>query len=104
MAGDKDAATYLGGSGLLLSRLSSLLLGQLDGTRGTLGLGEVTLLNAGLQGLVEQRVELSLGCGGDLVVGLDVFLDGLTASENVSMTQSKQRRGEAYLLPFRSLS
>jgi hypothetical protein len=67
---------HLRSSSLLLSRL---LLGQLDGAGGTLGLGEVALLNTRLQSLVEQGVELSLGSGGDLVVGLYVFLDALTA-------------------------
>ena len=50
----------------------------------TLGLCEVTLLSTGLQGLVEHGIELSLGGDGDLVVGLDVFLDGLSAATRLS--------------------
>lgn len=71
-------ATHLGGSRLLLSRLG-LLLGELHGPGGTLRLKEVALLDTGLESLVEERIELGLRCGGDRVVGLDVFLDLLTA-------------------------
>lgn len=47
----------------------------------TLGLLEVTLLNTGLEGAVEQRVEHGVG-GSDLVVGLYVLLQALTAVES----------------------
>jgi hypothetical protein len=45
----------------------------------TLGLAELSLLNTSLDGLVELRVESGLRHDGDLVVVLDIFLDGLTA-------------------------
>lgn len=48
-------------------------------TRLTLGLAELSLLNTSLDGLVELRVESGLRHDGDLVVVLDIFLDGLTA-------------------------
>lgn len=52
----------------------------------TLGLAELSLLNASLDGLVELRVERGLRRDGDLVVGLHVFLDRLTAAtKRVSM-------------------
>jgi hypothetical protein len=47
-------------------------------TRLTLGLSELSLLNTSLDGLVELRVKSSLRHDGDLVVALDIFLDGLT--------------------------
>lgn len=45
----------------------------------TLRLSEVTLLDTRLESLVELRVELGLAGVADLVVGLDILLDGLTA-------------------------
>ena len=45
----------------------------------TLGLGELALLNAGLDGLVELGIKGSLRGDIDLVVGRNIFLDGLTA-------------------------
>lgn len=50
----------------------------------TLGLREVTLLNTGLEGAVEQRVEHGVGSS-DLVVGLDILLQALTAIEKVML-------------------
>ena len=44
----------------------------------TLGLLEDALLNTRLQGLVEQGVEHVVG-GSDVVVGLDILLEALTA-------------------------
>lgn len=46
---------------------------------------ELALLDTRLEGLVEERVELRLGGNVELVVGLNVFLDGLTA-DNVLVT------------------
>lgn len=78
----------------------------------TLWLLEVTLLDTRLQSLVEQRVELGFGCDGDIVVCLDILLDGLSAIE-VSTNKSCDKRPRAAddegrgitdLLPFRSLS
>lgn len=56
--------------------------------RPTLGLGEVTLLDAGLDGLVELAVKGGLGSRRDLVVGLHIFLDGLAAANGVSIEAS----------------
>lgn len=68
-------SSLLGSSGLLGR---GLLLGQLGAARGALGLGKDALFDAGLEGLVEERVEHVVR---DVqgVVGLDVFLEGLTA-------------------------
>jgi hypothetical protein len=50
------------------------------GERGlTLGLSEFLLLDTGLDGLVELGVESGRRRDGDLVVGLDILLDRLTA-------------------------
>lgn len=43
----------------------------------TLGLSELSLLNTGLDGLVELAVKSSLGDNGNFVVGQDIFLDRL---------------------------
>lgn len=51
----------------------------------TLGLLEVTLLHASLQSLVEERVELEWGADRDVVVCLDILLDGLAAVDNASV-------------------
>lgn len=59
--------------------------------RPTLRLGEVALVDASLERLVEERVELSLRRHINLVVGLDVFLDCLSAayrSECVSIHEA----------------
>lgn len=45
----------------------------------TLGLDKDTLVDTGLQGAVEQRVEHGVGGGVDVVVGLDILLQALTA-------------------------
>lgn len=58
------------------SRLSRL--SELGATGRTLGLLEDTLLNADLQGLVEERVE-HLVANVDGVVGLDILLQGWAA-------------------------
>jgi hypothetical protein len=42
-------------------------------------LSEVAFFDTGLERTVEHGVELGLTCVLDLVVGLDVLLDGLTA-------------------------
>jgi len=71
-----------GGRWLLWCRLGggSTLLGDLDWTRWALGLREIARLDTGFQAAVEHRVK-DLGRGGaELVVGLDVFLDGLAAA------------------------
>jgi hypothetical protein len=47
-------------------------------------LSEDTLLNTRFEGSVKQRVEHGVG-GGDLVVGLDVFLEGDTAMRKSAM-------------------
>lgn len=66
----------LGGSWLLLA---GAWLGELDCARGTLWLGEGAVLDAGLQGLVDVGSEGIVGCVAQLVVGLNVLLDGLAA-------------------------
>lgn len=45
----------------------------------TLGLKEIALVNTNLDRLVELAIKGILGCRRKLVVGLDVFLDRLTA-------------------------
>lgn len=85
----------------------------------TLWLREFVLVHARLESLVEHRVELYLRRDGNLVVGLDIFLDRLAADvvKKVSWIclkrcateetiQSRARRdwNRAYLDPFRSLS
>lgn len=52
---------------------------MLRGMRLTLGLGELGLLNAGLDGLVELGIEGGLRRDIDLVVRSHVLLDGLAA-------------------------
>ena len=78
------SSLLLGSGGLLLLLGLGLLLSQLGASGRTLRLLEDTLLNTGLQGLVEQRVEHVVR---DVqgVVGLDVLLEGLTAGLVVSM-------------------
>jgi len=49
----------------------------------TLGLLKDTLLHTGLQGLVEERIEHVIA-NSDVVVGLDIFLERLTAAKCVS--------------------
>jgi hypothetical protein len=68
----------LGGSSLLGL---GLLLGQLGATGGALGLLEDTLLDTVLQGLVEERVEHVVRRDIEVVVGLDILLQGLAATE-----------------------
>lgn len=74
----------------------------LDGQRQrrTFWLSEVALFNTSLEGAVEHRVELGLARVLDLVVGLDVLLDGLTAvivdkSQLVSQVQNTASSGVA---------
>lgn len=45
----------------------------------TLGLDEDTLVDTGLEGTVEQRVEHGVGLGLDVVVGLHILLEALSA-------------------------
>jgi len=47
----------------------------------TLGLSELALLNTSLDGLVELSIKSGLGSNIDLVVGRNIFLDGLTAKK-----------------------
>jgi hypothetical protein len=95
--------SLLGGSGLLGSRLLGgglllgsdslllllglgLLLGELGAAGGALGLLKDTLLNTALQGLVEQSIEHVVRDRAQLVVGLDVLLELLTAIGNGKST------------------
>ena len=55
----------------------------------TLWLSEDTLLDTRLESAVEQRVEHGVGCG-DLVVGLDIFLEG-DAAVQVSAVIKERR-------------
>lgn len=48
--------------------------------RCTFWLSEIAFLDTSLESAVEHRVELGLASELNLVVGLDVFLDGLTAA------------------------
>lgn len=71
----------------------------MQGGQYTLGLLEVTLLDTGFQSLVEQRVELGLGCDGDIVVCLDILLDGLSAiGESTNKSSDKRPRGGGEVL------
>lgn len=45
----------------------------------TLGLDEDSLVDTGLEGTVEERVEHRVGLGLDVVVGLHVLLEALSA-------------------------
>jgi len=81
LLGGSLLSSLLLGSRLLLSgRLLGLglLLGELGATRRTLGLLEDALVNASLQGLVEERVEHVVR-DIESVVCLDILLQGLTA-------------------------
>lgn len=70
---ESSELAYLSGGVLL----DGLLLDELDGSGGSLGLVELLGVNTLLEGLVEERVE---AVGVDtLVVGLDVLLEGGTA-------------------------
>jgi hypothetical protein len=90
----------------------------------TLGLGELILLNTGLDSLVELRVENTLRSQVDLVVHLNILLDSLTTKiggrvQSVTLfiiitrippipkgigDERKSKTPETYLLPLRSLS
>ncbi|KAG9796293.1 hypothetical protein KCU88_g330, partial [Aureobasidium melanogenum] len=74
---------------------------------------EIALLNTGLQGLVEERVELGLGSDGDIVVCLDILLDSLSARKSQYRHREKNSpsrakatgcNGRTYLLPLRSFN
>ena len=56
---------------------SSFMSSHSSCERRTFWLCELALFDARLEGLVEHGVELCLGSELDLVVGLDIFLDGL---------------------------
>lgn len=45
----------------------------------TLGLDEDSLVDTGLEGTVEERVEHGVGLGLDVVVGLNILLEALSA-------------------------
>lgn len=45
----------------------------------TLGLSEIALVDAALDGLVELDIESTLGCDRELVVRDNILLDGLAA-------------------------
>lgn len=53
----------------------------------TLWLDEISLFDTGLQGLVKKVVEHVIG-DGDVVVGLDVLLEGWTAGRVLVKTRS----------------
>lgn len=79
-------SSLLGGGSLLDTLLLGgrllrfgLLLSKLGAARRTLGLSKDALLNASLQGLVEERVEHVVRDSAQVVVGLDILLQGLTA-------------------------
>lgn len=57
----------------------------------TLWLDEVSLLNTGLQSLVEEVVKHVIG-DGDVVVGLDVLLEGWSAGQMLVESRSCARR------------
>jgi hypothetical protein len=68
------------GCGLSRGLDTRLLLSELHGARGTLGLGEFTLLNTAFDGLVELSIEDTRGHNMDVVVGRDVLLDRLATA------------------------
>lgn len=77
-SGGSSLLRLSGGGALLGSRFrSSFLLGELHGSRRTLGLGEFTLLNTCLNSLVELAIESIGRCRCNLVVCQNIFLDGL---------------------------
>merc|ERR1712000_747938 len=65
----------LGLWGSLRSSWLWLLLCELGSSGASLWLSKDTLLDTGLQGSVEQRIEHGI-CGVDLVVGSDILLEG----------------------------
>jgi hypothetical protein len=58
----------------------------------TLGLGELILLNTGLDGLVELSIENTLGREVDLVVRLNILLDGLSAVVEIQLVACSDGR------------
>lgn len=73
------------GDGSLLRRV---FLGQLHGAGGTLGAGELAVGLARGQRAVDLARELGIGSGAEVVVGLDVLLDGLAANESKRVVSS----------------
>lgn len=87
-----DHGLLLGsGGGLLLLLRLDLLLGELGATRRTLGLLEDVLVDTVLQGLVEQRVEHLVRDEVQLVVGLDILLERLTAVGQLEKRLNERR-------------
>ena len=86
-------SSLLGSSGLLGGRslldFGLLLLSELGAAGGTLGLLEDTLVDTVLESLVEERVELLVGGNVEVVVGLDVLLEVLTAEDGVSLSMKQ---------------
>ncbi len=62
----------------------------------TLGLSEDTLLDTRLESAVEQRVEHVVG-GGDLVVGLDILLEGDAAIQVSAVIKERCAKGASKL-------
>lgn len=67
--------------------------------RHTLGLDEDALVNTGLEGTVEEGVELSVTASAELVVRLDVLLQALTAVSEKVMSAVVFSRVNACLTP-----
>lgn len=74
-------ASLTGPEGPVTNRSAHVAAQEKAGDQLTLWLREVAFVNTTLQCLVEQGVELSLRGHGDFVVGLDVFLDALSATK-----------------------
>ncbi len=98
-SGDQWGDDYLDG---WLGILLGLFLGQLHRARWALGLGEVAIIDAGLDASVELRVEDLGRRGADLVVREHVFLDGLTAGVDVTHVPWMQARMAALDQPASS--
>lgn len=65
----------------------------------TFWLREVAFLDSSLESAVEHRVELSLACVLDLVVGLDILLDSLSAvGGDISQLVFQIKYGALWLL------
>lgn len=69
------------------------------GSRPTLGLDKDALVNTGLEGTVEEGVELGVGVGAELVVGLDVLLQALAAVIDKVIVSGDARSSRPVSLP-----
>ena len=76
-------ASLTGPEGPVSDRLALIAAREEACERPTFWLREVAFVNTTLQCLVEQGIELSLGGDSDFVVGLDVFLDALSATKTL---------------------